>query len=285
MVSICILWLILLRGVIWFMPRLIIMFEDAILLSMAFEYISWPIMFLSIMFDDMSWPIMFLSITFDDMSWPIIIDGISLVFMFVVILPWPIMLVYIVWSIMFISMLRLIMSVDRPRPIMLDVMLWPIILVDISRPSILEGMFRPIIFEGIPWVITSEDLCIEGIWLFLALMLDKVMSCPIMLGDMSRPILFGIPWFIMSDVLYKEDIWLFLDLMLDEVISRPIMLFGILCMSFPSSMRELESMYEVILVWIRVGSTLGSASASRLIYLPVLSAVSLRMWKPWLSAI
>merc|ERR1711973_41780 len=135
--------------------------------------------------------------------------------------------------IMFISMLRLIMSFDRPRPIMLDVMLWPIIL---------EGMFRPIMFEGIPWVITSEDLCIEGIWLFLALMLD-------------------------------------------EVISRPIMLFGILCMSFPSSMRELESMYKVILVWIRVGSTLGSASASRLIYLPVLSAVSLRMWKPWLSAI
>merc|ERR1711973_730716 len=196
-----------------------------------------------------------------------IIDGISLGTMFEGILPWPIMLVYIVWSIMFISMLRLIMSVDRPRPIMLDVMLWPIILVDI------------------PWVITSEDLCIEGIWLFLALMLDKVMSCPIMLGDMSRPILFGIPWFIMSDVLYKEDIWLFLDLMLDEVISRPIMLFGILCMSFPSSMRELESMYKVILVWIRVGSTLGSASASRLIYLPVLSAVSLRMWKPWLSAI
>jgi len=242
MVSICILWLILLRGVIWFMPRLIIMFEDAILLSMAFEYMSWLIMFLSITFDDMSWPIMFLSITFDDMSWPMIIDGISLAFMFEVILPWPIMLVvYMVWSIMFISTLRLIMSVDRPRPIMLDVMLWPIILVDISRLSILEGMSRPIMFEGIPWVITSEDLCIEGIWLFLALMLDKVMSCPIILGDMSRPIMFGMPWFIMSDDLYKEDIWLFVDLMLDAVISRPIMLFGILCVSF-LSMRELESM-------------------------------------------
>merc|ERR1719175_574122 len=141
---------------------------------MAFEYMSWPIMFLSIIFDDMSWLIMFLSIIFDDMSWPMIIDGISLAFMFEVILPWPIMLVYIVWSIMFTSMLRLIMLVDR-----------------------------------------------------------------------SRPIRFGIPWFVMSDNLYKEDIWLFLDLMLDEVISMPMsMLFGILCMSFPSSMRELESMYE-----------------------------------------
>merc|ERR1719219_1967206 len=96
--------------------------------------------------------------------------------------------------------------------------------------------------------------------------------------------MFGIPWLVMSDDLYKEDIWLFLDLMLDEVTSRSIMLVGILCVSFLSSMRELESMYEVILVWIRFGSTLGSASASRLIYLPVLSAVSLRMWKPWLSA-
>merc|ERR1712117_838426 len=137
----------------------------------------------------MSWPIMFLSIKFDDMSWPMIIDGISLAFMFEIILPWPIKLVYIVWS------------------IMLDVMLWP---------SILEGIFRPIMFEGIPWVITSEDLCIEGIRSFLALMLDKGMSCPIMLVDMSRPIIlvdmsrpirFGIPWFIMSDNLYKEDIW------------------------------------------------------------------------------
>merc|ERR1712226_800623 len=182
--------------------------------------------------------------------------------MFEVIFPWPIML-------------RFIMSVDNPWPIMLEVIPWPIILVDISRP---------IMFEGIPWFIISEDL--YSIWLFSGLMLDKIMSCPIMLGDvfwpiilvdMSRPIMFGMPWFIKSETLYKEDIWLFLDLMLDEVMSRPIMLFGILRMSFPSSKRELESMYEVILVLIRSGSTLGSASASRLIYLPVLSAVSLRM--------
>ena len=83
-------------------------------------------------------------------------------------------------------------------------------------------------FEGIPWFITSEDLCMEGIWLFLALMLDIIISCPIILGDMLRPIMFGIPWFIMSDDLSKEEIWLLVDLMLDAVTSRPLMLFGIL---------------------------------------------------------
>merc|ERR1719391_75543 len=85
-----------------------------------------------------------------------------------------------------------------------------------------------------------------------------------------------IPWFIMSEDLYIEDIWLFLDLMASEVMA--------LRLPFLSSMSELESMYEVIVVLIWSGSTEGSASASRLIYLPVLSAVSLRMWNPWSSA-
>merc|ERR1719499_1627664 len=64
---------------------------------------------------------------------------------------------------------------------------------------------------------------------------------------------------------------LFLCIMLDDM-SGPIWLLPILCMSL-SFLRELESMYEVILVLMRSGST----EASRLIYFPVLSAVSLRM--------
>merc|ERR1719357_2428969 len=116
----------------------------------------------------------------------------------------------------------------------------------------------------------------------MGLRFEKVMSWPIALVDISRPIMLvaisrsNIPWFIMSEDLYKEDIWLFLGPMACEVMSMRL--------PFLSSMSELESMYEVIVVLIRSGSTEGSALASRLIYLPVLSAVSLRMWNPWSSA-
>merc|ERR1719357_16156 len=99
-------------------------------------------------------------------------------------------------------------------------------------------------------------------------------SLPIMLNvDMSRP--------IKLLALYRlEFSWLFLRIMLEDM-SRPIWFLPSLCMS-SSFLRELESMYEVILVLMRSGST--EVSASRLIYFPVLSAVSLRMWNPWLSA-
>merc|ERR1711963_1309651 len=72
-------------------------------------------------------------------------------------------------------------------------------------------------------------------------------------------------WFIMSCPI----MWLFLCIMLLGDI--------ILYMSLESSLREDESMYEVILVWMRSGST-------ERLNLPALSASSLMMWKPWLSA-
>merc|ERR1719412_855736 len=103
-------------------------------------------------------------------------------------------------------------------------------------------------------------------------------SLPIMLfmEDISLPILLivDMSWPIKLLALYRlEFSMLFLCIMLDDM-SRPIWLLPILCMLL-SFLRELESMYEVILVLMRSGST--EVSASRLIYFPVLSAVSLRM--------
>merc|ERR1740131_425439 len=119
-------------------------------------------------------------------------------------------------------------------------------------------MSRPIMFEGILWPIMSDDLRTEDMGLFMRLRFDKLMSWPITLVDSSRPIMLVaisrsiIPWFIMSEDLYIEDIWLFLDPMASEVMAMRL--------PFLSSMSELESMYEVIVVLIRSGSAEGSAS-------------------------
>merc|ERR1719419_1497046 len=65
---------------------------------------------------------MFLSIIVDNMPWPSLKDGVSLKCMLEVILPSPIMLVYMVWSIIFIPMVRLIMSVCNSFPNLLEFM-------------------------------------------------------------------------------------------------------------------------------------------------------------------
>merc|ERR1719356_557390 len=65
---------------------------------------------------------MFLSIIVDNMRWPSLKDGVSLTCMLEVILPSPIMLVYLVLSIILIPVLRLIMSVVNPFPNLLEVM-------------------------------------------------------------------------------------------------------------------------------------------------------------------
>merc|ERR1719295_1712958 len=121
-------------------------------------------------------------------------------------------------------------------------------------------------------------------------MLRFIMSCPIMLRfimlfDMSWPImlpfiiLLYMSWLIKLRLTICEDMSLFMYMLRPIWLFLCIMLLGdiILCMSLESSLREDESIYEVILVWMRSGST------ERLI-LPALSASSLMTWKPWLSA-
>merc|ERR1719356_1638015 len=61
---------------------------------------------------------MFLSIIVDNIPWPSLKNGVVLD----VISPSPIMLVYMVWSIIFIPKLGLIMSVVNPFPNLLEVM-------------------------------------------------------------------------------------------------------------------------------------------------------------------
>merc|ERR1712190_606734 len=138
-------------------------------------------------------------------------------------------------------MSRPIMSMeDMSRPIML--------IEDISRPIMLflDNMSRP-------------NMLIEDISRPMLFMED--ISLSIMLNvDMSRP--------IKLLALYRLE---FLCIMLEDK-SRPIWLLPSLWM-LSSFLRELESMYEVILVLMRSGST--EVSASRLIYFRVLSAVSL----------
>merc|ERR1719357_1624913 len=143
---------------------------------------------------------------------------------------------------------------------------WPIMLFleDISRPIMfMDDMSRPIMLflDNM----SRPNMLIEDISRPMLFMED--ISLPIMLDvDMSRP--------IKLLALYRlEFSLLFLRIMLEDM-SLPIWLLPSMCMS-SSFLRELESMYEVILVLMRSGST--EVSASRLIYFPVLSAVSLRM--------
>merc|ERR1719259_908922 len=103
--------------------------------------------------------------------------------------------------------------------------------------------------------------------------------------------LFGMFWLIMLLVIMLrltiwEDMPLFMVflymlrpiwLSIIPILFMCIMLLGVIIWFLESSLREDESMYEVILVWMRSGST-------ERLNLPALSASSLMTWKPWLSA-
>merc|ERR1712240_965739 len=125
-----------------------------------------------------------------------------------------------------------------------------------------------IMFLGMSWLILLMYIMLLD--MSRPIMLGFILSCPIML--------LYIFWLIMLRFIC-EDMSLFMYMLRPIWLFMCIMLLGdiILCMSMESSLREDESMYEVILVWMRSGST------ERLI-LPALSASSLITWKPWLSA-
>merc|ERR1719495_2414288 len=107
---------------------------------------------------------------------------------------------------------------------------------------------------------------------FWFIMLRPIMSWPIMLEELSN-MLYMLCWEDMSFI------WS-LCIMLFEDMSRPIRLY-MLGLTIELSRREEESMMEVILVWMRSGST------ERLIlsWALLLSALSCRMWNPLLLAI
>merc|ERR1711922_32494 len=112
------------------------------------------------------------------------------------------------------------------------------------------------------------------LWLFMLMlgMFWLIMLRFIMLLYMS--------WLIMLRLTVCEDMSLFMYMLRPIWLFLCITLLGdiiLLCMSLESSLREDESMYEVILVWMRSGST-------ERLNLPALSASSLMTWKPWLSA-
>merc|ERR1719357_2322434 len=155
----------------------------------------------------------------------------------------------------------------------MDEMSRPIIfMVDILFPKMLfiEDLALPILFKE---DISRPNIFIEDMSRPIMLFMEDISLSKMFIVDMPRPIkLLALFMFDVS--------WLFLCFMLEDM-SRPIWLLLIRCMLL-SFLKDLESMYEVILVLMRSGST--EVSASRLIYFPVLSAVSLRMWNPWLSA-
>merc|ERR1711973_602212 len=86
------------------------------------------------------------------------------------------------------------------------------------------------------------------------IMLRFIMSCPIMLRFIM---LLYMSWLIMLPLTICEDMSLFMYMLRPIWLFLCIMLLGdiILCISLESSLREDESMYEVILVWMRSGST------------------------------
>merc|ERR1719228_2615866 len=115
-----------------------------------------------------------------------------------------------------------------------SIMLLYIMLLDMSRPI----MLRFIMLLDMSWPI----------------MLRFIMSCPIMLRFIM---LLYTSWLIMLRLTICEDMSLFMYMLRPIWLFLCIMLLGdiILCMSLESSLREDESMYEVILVWMRSGST------------------------------
>merc|ERR1712002_414228 len=128
-------------------------------------------------------------------------------------------------------MLRFIMLDDMSRPIMLEYMFCPIMLRPIMFSSIL---LRTILFSSIMLrpIIFSFIMLLSLMFLF---MLEILSIKPYMLR-----------W---------EDIWFILFPCITFLdISRPIKLYT-LGLTRESSLREEESMNEVILVWRRSGST------------------------------
>merc|ERR1719210_1978869 len=150
-------------------------------------------------------------------------------------------------------------------------MLLYIMLSDMSLPIIL----RLIMLLVMSWPIMLRFIMLLDIsW---PIMLRFIMSCPIMLRFI---ILLYMSWLIMLPLTICEDMSLFMYMLRPIWLFLCIMLLGdifLLCMSLESSLREVESMYEVILVWMRSGST-------ERLNLLALSASSLMTWKPWLSA-
>merc|ERR1719284_1997606 len=109
----------------------------------------------------------------------------------------------------------------------------------------------------------GEDMSLPMVYIFWPMAL-----LTIMLDDISRPIMF-------------EDIWLFLFLMLFLDISCPNKEFGIMDILADISASWVLSLRDAD---VEMLSRMLSASASRLINLLVLSAVSLSMWNPSSSA-
>merc|ERR1719312_1430668 len=126
-------------------------------------------------------------------------------------------------------------------------MLRYIMLLDMSRPIMLLDMPSPI-------------------------MLGFILSCPIMLPFI---ILLYISWLIMLRFIC-EDMSLFMYMLRPIWLFLCIILLGdiILCMSMESSLREDESITEVIWVCMMLS---GSDDL-------LMRASSLMTWKPWLSA-
>merc|ERR1719312_2456238 len=146
--------------------------------------------------------------------------------------------------IILLGMFWFIMLLDMSPPIML----WFIMLLDMSWPIML-------------WLIMLLDM---SCW---PIMLGFILSCPIMLLYIFWLIMLRFICEDMSLFMYKvRPIWLFLCIILLGDI--------ILCMSMELSLREDESMTEVIWVCIRLS---GSDDL-------LLRASSLMTWKPWLSA-
>merc|ERR1712244_46178 len=148
-------------------------------------------------------------------------------------------------------------------PIMSDP--WRIMLVDDMSPimflyiMLLDDMsLSPIMLVDICCLMMPES------WLMLYMLRRPIIPFLIMLRPiMLRP--------IMSRSIMLEYICWSIPILFMEDMSR-----SILYMSRPSSLSEDESMKEAILVLMRSGST------ERLILEE--SALSLRMWKPWSSA-
>merc|ERR1719348_1236886 len=154
------------------------------------------------------------------------------------------MLLYIMLLDIMLRLFMFIMLSDMSWPIMLLY----IMLLDMSRPI----MFRFIMLLDMSWPIMLRFIMLLDMsW---PIMLRFIMSCPIMLPFIM---LLYMSWLIMLRLTICEDMSLFMYMLRPIWLFLCIMLLGdiILCMSLESSLREDESMYEVILVRIRSGST------------------------------
>merc|ERR1719322_1640230 len=114
-------------------------------------------------------------------------------------------------------------------------------------------------------------------------------SWPIIVDDMSLPMEY-IFWPMALSTIMLDDIWLFLFLMLFMDMLCPNKEFGIMDILADISASWVLSLRDADVEMLSskpsksAKSWMLSASASRLINLLVLSAVSLSMWNPWSSA-